>query len=112
MTMYSQTTANDAEFAKELREYDWGGAADEVVSRQHKNATGVFSRPVRIELPVFGKGGAAFSSAEYWAKRLGQGARIPLLSCMKWLTAQCGKRLLGIKQIKRGRDDKAKSKKA
>lgn len=76
MTMYSQTTANDAEFAKELREYDWGGAADEVVSRQHKNATGVFSRPVRIELPVFGSGESPLSSADYWAKRLGQGARI------------------------------------
>ena len=27
MTMYSQTTANDAEFAKELRDYDWSAEA-------------------------------------------------------------------------------------
>lgn len=33
-------------------------------------------RPVRIELPVFGGDSAALSSADYWAKRLGQGARI------------------------------------
>lgn len=31
---------------------------------------------VRIEIPVFGGGSASFRSADYWAKRLVQGARI------------------------------------
>ena len=55
---------NEARIAKELADYDWGQSNADV------------KPSARIELPVFGKGGAAFSSAEYWAKRLGQGARI------------------------------------
>ncbi|WP_413190159.1 hypothetical protein [Psychrobacter sp. AT9] len=89
MTIQQLDKSCDKDLAQELADFDWGGDSDVVLSRQDKSITSTFSRPVRIELPVFGDSQAALSSADYWAKRLGQGVRIRSIELTK-LSKQVG----------------------